>query len=480
MAKRLCLCYIAAFFCVSVSLSWVGQTSGANTEDPFESPALEDEFATELPQGTAEEPWGEEEFGKPSPFQLHGRIWNKYGHDIEDDSGFEDDDYNHAELRLEAKYVPNQRIHAVLSVDADYYMYGNNDDWDYDDDVRIYNAYIALSGSKFNLKVGNQMVKWGKTDEVSPLDNINPEDFRDGFVRRREERKVPIPMVNLELYEGLYKLQTLFIPVFEESDLDIVGRDWALLDHFEQEIGTFRVKEEDYPKNFKNSDAGVRLSGTITNLDYAFSYLYARDHLPSLGSLIVPAGFPLPFTSATFKDLAEFARTTDQPIELSYDRRSITGLEFETTWGDFGLRGDIAYIHERTFMTDALQSIKKPVFQYVLGADYNGPNAFYCNLQFSQAIVYDYDDSILLSEEITNTLYGEITKGILDDNVKLGLRYYYGITGKDYYYRPSILLKYWQNLKLEFGAEILGGPDDTILGVFQDNDQVYGILKIDF
>ncbi|MCK4485554.1 MAG: hypothetical protein KAU38_02195, partial [Desulfobacterales bacterium] len=393
---------------------------------------------------------------------------------------FEDDACNHIEVQLEAKYVPNERVHAVLSVDADYYAYENNGDWDYDDDISIYNAYINLSGSSFNLKVGNQMVKWGKTDEISPLDNINPEDFRDGFVRSREERKMPIPMVNVELYKGLYKLQGLFIPFFEKSELDIHGRDWAFFDHFEQEIGTFEVKEEDYPNTFSNSEAGARFSGTIANLDYAFSYFYTRDDLPSIDSLTVPSGFPLSFTSATLKDLAEFARTTNQPIVLKHERQSITGFEFETTWGDFGLRGDLAYIYQGTFMTNELQSIRKPVFEYVLGADYNGPGSFYFNLQFSQAIVLNYDDRILFSDEITNTVYGEITKGILDDNLELGFRYYYSITGEDYYYSPNILLKYWENVTFELGAEIVGGPDDTILGLFQENDQVYGILEVHF
>jgi hypothetical protein len=428
---------------------------------------------------TAEYAWVGLVLEKYPSWELHGKLWNKFSHDTEEENEFEDDQSNHAEVILELNYVFNRCFRGVLSAKADWFAYGNNGNWDYDDDIRLYDAYVALSGSHYNLKVGNQIVKWGKTDEVSPLDNINPQDFRDGFVRRREERKIPIPIVNIELYRGLYGLQGLFIPFYEKSEIDILGRDWAFFDHFEQEIGNFEVKEDDYSNTFRNSEAGVRLSGTTENLDYAFSYFYTRDDLPSLGSMIVPPGFPVPLTSATPKNLAEFARTTNQTVVLTYERQSVTGVELETTWGDFGLRADAAYIYRKSFFTNELQSIRKPVFEYALGADYS-PNSFYFNLQFGQTIVLDYDNRILWSDEVTNTLYGEITKGILDDNVELGFRAYYSITGKDYYYSPNVLLKYWDNVNLELGAEIVDGPDDTTLGLFEDNDQVYGTLEVHF
>lgn len=452
----------------------------AEDEESSELAVRAEEVSTEPPGETAEYAWVGLVLEKYPSWELHGKLWNKFSHDTEEENEFEDDQSNHAEVILGLNYVFNRCFRAVLSAKADWFAYGNNGNWDYDDDIRLHEAYVALSGSHYNLKVGNQIVKWGKTDEVSPLDNINPQDFRDGFVRPREDRKVPIPMVNVELYKGLYGLQGIFIPFFEKSDIDILGRDWAFFDHFEQEIGNFEVKEKDYSNTLSNSEAGVRLSGTIVKLDYAFSYFDTRDDLPSIGSMFVPSGFPVSLNSATPKNLAEFARTTNQAVVLTHDRQGITGIEFETSWGDFGLRGDAAYIYQRSFITNELQSIRKPVFEYALGVDRNGTNSFYFNLQFGQAIVQDYDDRILFSDEITNTLYGEITKGILDDNVELGFRAYYSITGKDYYYSPNVLFKYWDNVNLELGAEIVDGPDDTTLGLFQDNDQIYSTLEVHF
>jgi hypothetical protein len=284
-------------------------------------------------------------------------------------------------------------------------------------------------------------------------------------------------MVNLELYKGIYKLQGLFIPFFYKSNLDFIGRNWALFDHYEEEVGPFQIEDEDYPNNLENSGAGVRFSGTYSNLDYDFTYLHNRDSLPSFGSLTVPAGFPLPVTSDSIKDLARFANFTGEPIQVIYDQRNIFGFDFETTLRDFGIRGEIAYVSRRGFLTNELKGINKPVVEYVLGADYNGPRSFYANLQFSQAIILDYEDKILFFDEITNAINGKITKGILEENVELSFRYLYGFTKGDYYYNPAAILKYWQNVTLEVGAEFVGGSQDTLLGVFQNNDEVYAIVQ---
>ena len=237
---------------------------------------------------------------------------------------------------------------------------------------------------------------------MSPLDIINPEDLRDGFVRDRQERKLPIPMLDLKLYKDVYKLEALFIPFFEKSELDLLGRDWAYFDHYVEEIGDFSVIEEEPSNTFRNSEAGLRFSGTVRNLDYAFSYFYTRDDLPSVDSLVLPPGVSIDPDAATLKGLAEFSFLTRQPIQLRYIRQNVSGLELETTWRDFGIRGEAAYINKKPFMTDQLESIKRAVFHYVLGVDYSGLGGFYCNLQFSQEIIRDYEEGILFLDEVTN------------------------------------------------------------------------------
>jgi hypothetical protein len=424
----------------------------------------------------------EEEFGERavSAFSLHGQVWNRFAQDTKENNRFEDDRYDHLEVQVEGKYVLSQTLQFVLALKANYFAYNNASDWHHDGEVSLYNAYVNLALSHVNVRVGNQIVIWGKADEVSPLDNVNPEDFRDGFVRRRVERKIPIPMMNVEWSQDVYKLQGLFIPFFRRAKLDLRGTNWALFDHSDQAIGPFAVEEEKPPKTLDNSEVGVRFAGKVRALDYAVSYLRTRADLPAVGSLSAPPGFQLPTLHPTLLDLARFAQATGQPIRLTHDHQHVFGLEFETVVGSIGLRGDIAYVADRSFLTRALRAMHRPVFQYIVGADYNGPSNLYVNFQFSQSVIQDYDKTILSFTKLTNEFNGTISKELFANNLKAALRYFYNITRASYYYNPYIVVQYWPNINIELGVDLIGGPRDTPVGFFRDNDQVYINLKVFF
>ena len=390
------------------------------------------------------------------------------------------DRYEHLEVQLEGKYVLNQTLQFVLAITANYFAYNNNSDWHHDGEVSLYNAYVNLALSNINVKVGNQIVIWGKADEISPLDNLNPEDMRDGFVRRRVERKLPIPMVNVEWSQDIYKLQGVFIPFFKRAKLDLCGTDWAFFDHIRDEIGAFAVVEEKPPKTLGNSEVGVRFAGKVRALDYAVSYLHTRADLPAVDSLTTPPGFQFTIPHPTVRDLALFAQATGQTIRLTHNHQDVFGVEFETVLGSIGVRGDMAYIADKSFLTRALRAINRPVFQYVVGADYNGLGNLYVNFQFSQSVIQDYEKTILSFTKLTNEFYSTISKELFANNLKVALRVFYNITRASYYYNPYVVVQYWPNVNMEFGGDFLGGPRDTVPGFFRDNDQVYATLKVFF
>jgi len=424
------------------------------------APAPKDIEQERLTDTDFEKPFGEEE---KSPFSYSGKIWNKLAHDLRKDNSFEDQYYNHLEVQFGTKYALSQTIQFVLALRANYFAFGNGEDLHHDGDVRLYNAYVNLAFSDINLRVGNQIVTWGKADEVSPLDNINPEDLRDGFTRRRGERKLPIPMVNLELSRDVYKLQALYIPFFECSKIDISGSDWALFDHIDQLVGRFDVTEDKPAKRLKNGEVGLRFAGKVRALDYAFSYLYTWQDLPSPAAITFQS--TLPFTAQA---------------RLAHPRQHIFGGELETVVESFGLRGDVAYVDKRGFLAKNLQTVTKPVFEYVVGIDYNGPNNFYTNFQFSQSLIQDYDKSILFFDELTTGINGQVSKEFFNNNLKLVLRYFYIINNNSFYLNPYIVWQYWQNVYIELGVDYIDGPRDTTLGFFRDNTQGYAIVRLSF
>ncbi|WP_372683906.1 SPOR domain-containing protein [Desulfosarcina sp.] len=453
---------------------------GDVAEDPFKAGAPTDDQGSD-PWDTAAPdaaPWDEGPGQKR--FTTGGRVWNKFSVDTENDDEFEDLYQNHVQGQVDLTYAPTSSLFFKVGVGGDYYTYGRDRDRNDDANFRLFDAYLNMSGKYANLKVGNQIVRWGKADGFSPLDILNPEDFRDGIGGRREDRKLQIPMVNLELFAGIFTLQGIYIPVFIQSEYDIRETDWALLNHYEEQVGPVSVVEDNPANTLENGEGGARLSSTIGRFDYALSYFYGYEDVGTLDSLTVPPGFDPTFSSRVIKDLVGYAHATNQPIRLRHDRQQTAGFEFETTVAAFGLRGDLAYTDRVSLVTDQLQRIRKPVFQYVVGADYHGPGAFYLNIQFGQNFISDFDDSIILARELTSNINGTISKKFFDDDLKLEFRWYYDFHGDGTLYNPKLIIDYWQNVTLELGVEIFDGTDYTPLGFYRDNSQYYGLIELSF
>ncbi len=449
----------------------------AGAKDPFGDDA-KDPFAETDPQKDASSPAPWEEAPARKQFEFDGQLKNKFAFDIHKDNPFEDLYLNHLQVQLGGTYRPSSAVETKIAVGADLFHYTDDtSDWENDSDLRVFDAWINLAGSGFNLKLGNQIVRWGKTDGYSPLDNVNPEDLRAGIGGRREDRKIHIPMANLEIFTGPVTLQALYIPFFVKSKYDRKDTDWALFDHYDEQVGGFGTRQEDVANTFENGEAGLRLSGIIGKVDYALSYLTAHEDVGSLESLAVPPGFAPTFSSRVIRDLTGYASLTDQDIYLRYDRQHIYGLEMETTLAVFGIRGDFVYTDSVSFVTEQLQRTTKPVAQYVLGADYNGPSAFYINVQFGQVFIQDFDDDILLADELSSNISGTISKEFLNGDLKFEFRCFYDLDGDGTLYNPKAIIKPWQNVKVELGVELFDGTDEHPLGFYRDNDQAYVLLQ---
>ena len=308
---------------------------------------------------------------------------------------------------------------------------------------------------------------------------MNPEDYRDGIAGRREDRKLPIPMVNLQAYRGAFTVQGIFIPGFWKSELDIDGTDWALFGRAEERIGPYSYDDpDDLSVSMEDAQGGVRLGITAYGADFAISYLSKINDLPAIGTLAAPPGFS--FDDNSIRELPAFAQATGQTIELRYDRTSIWGLEVETTIGPIGVRGDLAYDTNVNFLTDGLEKIEKPVVEYIAGIDYNSASNLYINVQFSQTIILDYEDRIALSDEVTSAVTGTISKELFNGNFKPEFRVYYDLNGNASIYNPKLLINYWPNVTIDIGAELYDGEDWTLIGTFKNNDNVYVSIELKF
>ncbi|MCG2831636.1 MAG: DUF1302 family protein [Desulfobacteraceae bacterium] len=426
---------------------------------------------------------------------IRGFIQAKGATDAHNNSGNEHEHTFYNDARLEGKWTFEASKNFIFaSIDSEYLWFGPyNDQDDYDFD--LFEGYIFWATKHVDLTVGKQIIRWGKTDQISPVDNINSQDLREFTVPDYEDRKIPNWLARLRLFYRKYTIEGVYIPFFEPSRIDYFGTDWAVYQHLKEDVqgsdllttafkeyvkGRY-VKENTPANTFENGDWGIRLLRTISNWDLGLSYLYSWEDLPYYKSFPIK-NLTLDGSTSSGSLVSALAGTTNanEEIEVEYRRQHIAGFEFETTVKDFGFRGEAAYFDRQPFLTNNLTSTRKIVYHYVLGVDYSGKNDWYINIQFSHQIIKNYDSTILYFNRNNPSLCGEISKEFWEGYFEAELKYNFALNENSFYLSPSIICSYIPNLDITLGLNIFEGDSDTMMGLYDANDQVYIDFKYHF
>lgn len=443
--------------------------------------------------------------GLPENLSVKGFVMLKGASDIENDAPSEQDKTFRNRVRLEGKWEPGKKTSApsdtsgfnyyiLASIESDYLWFGPDNVWD-DYSLDLYEGYFFGLKDRFEFTIGKQIVRWGKTDQISPVDNLNPQDLRQFIVPEYEDRKIPNWMVRPRFFLKPYTMEGVYIPFFEPADFTYFGTDWSIFDHLKENvknaplspdvkqfIENLRVDQEEPTDTFENGQWGVRVSRNVSGWDMGLSYLYAWETLPFYESFPIKNISVQGSTSLEnlIKVLPGAVFEDDPVIRTTFKRSNIIGFEFETTVRDFGIRGEAAYYDNQSFLTNTITSTRKPVFHYVVGADYFWHGDWYINLQFSHQIIFDYDPEIFFFNRDNTALVGEISKEFWDGYFKALLRYDIGLSEQSYYVSPELMCKYIPNLDISLGFNFFEGDSDTLIGFYGANDQVFLKLKYYF
>ena len=419
----------------------------------------------------------------PDKTQL--RIWLKGAADINKDDEIESQYLFRNRTYMEFKWSDLFGLNALASGRVDYLRFTNGHGFD-ETDIEPMELYLEYAGKSFDFRVGNLILRWGKTDEISPVDNVNPQDMRELFALNLEDRKLPLPMARARWHFSGYTLEGIFIPHFEPNRFNYFDTDWAYFRHLKGSIMSMDIPPQlkDYVKNLsvkedkpnvslKNSEVGIRFLGTVRNFDFGLSAFYTRNRNPSIKSFPVKNLRLTSFEEDEFIDQLSKLTLTNEDIIAEFKRQTIFGLEFETTVNSFGLRGEMAYFTDQSLITNALTSVEKPVLHWVLGMDKSFNHGFYVNLQVSQRIIRDYDSSILFFKRVDTAGFLRLSKDFFRGKLKGRLDTYHSFSDDSTYFTPEIEYAVNSNLSFILGLNLIDGRPDTFLGQYDDNDQVY-------
>ncbi len=413
-----------------------------------------------------------------SNFAISGFLQIRAGSQIKDDAAVENNTSFRNRMLLKTKY----KNMLTLSVLSDYLYFGSEDQTDMYN-LNLHEARFRYFNSHCDLSLGKQIIRWGKTDQISPVDTLNPQDLREFIIPEYEERKIPVWMADLKLFSHAFTLEGVFIPFFTPSKINYFKTDWSIFGHVKKEINQSYFYNIKVHKKYPDDEMGfgVRLTKTIKNIDMGISFHHTTEDMPFIESFPVKnINVNGTFSSDNLNSALATAIFTNENIEVEFKKTNIAGFAFETTVSDFGIRGEAAWQENQSFLTSSLTSVRKPTFIYIVGADYTTSGDTYLNLQFLHRHISDYNPEILYFDKNTYTLLGTVSRDVLSDYLKASLKYSTNLNNYSCYFSPQLKYTYFTNLECVIGVAAFFGDDDTWMGRFKDSDIFFLNLSYQF
>jgi len=379
------------------------------------------------------------------------------------------------DMRLAVSQNIGDQLDYLVSVDGKYHIlhldYGKFVNTE--ERFRLWECYATYSSGDFNLRVGRQVIRWGKGDEINPTDGFTPEDLTENLnFFSRAERKMPALMAKVDYAFEPYRLEAIWLPFFEPSRLPEANSEWEPYLYRYYRSLNIPINDSGMPNYKLESGVGaIKITRSTESYDVSASYAYHYDELPA-PYLIALGTLPPPFSTTLYK------------VEQKYYREHTIGSDFEAVVDKFTFRGEFAYTLGKRFLSYSTlhpdTMVKKDQFFGIIGGDYTFPTGnVYLNIQYFTKFIPDHE------EDMTNQSYEDgflvrISKKFLNDTLLIeadGLIYVYDV---DYYYQLKCDYDINDFLKLMLGYEVYAGELDKTFGQYKKNDHFFAKLKYSF
>jgi hypothetical protein len=329
--------------------------------------------------------------------------------------------------------------------------------------ARLREAYAGLGLGPLDVRLGKQIIVWGRADRVNPTDNISPRDFTL-LVTDDDDQRFGVPAVTATYYAGSFSVTGVWLGGFEPHVTPLRRLD-----------PPFTIRER-VPAD-PVSQWAVKLDHTGGGFDWSVSYVDGFDPFPDLG----------------------IDRVTSAGVELlhRHHRIRVVGADAATTVGRYGLRGEAAYTFTEDPAGDNPQ-VKNPFFLMVVGGDRTWAGHFNINLQYIFRFVVHHQSpgdladplvrgvatqQAISSNQLDRIQHGasvRISQKWLNDTLEAEVASILSLTRLDYAVRPKVTYAFTDRWKGIVGADVFRGEPRSFFGNLRDNTAVYAEIRWSF
>jgi hypothetical protein len=277
------------------------------------------------------------------------------------------------------------RIGGTAFYDAAYHLNGQRDLYsdeyldEYEREIELGEAYLQGSlADDLDIKIGRQIVVWGKSDNLRVNDVLNPLDLRWPGMTDIRYLRLPVTMTKLDYYVGDWN--SSFIVVNEPR----FAKTPVYNGEFYQ--GNQPAPELKTPGwSLENQQPALSVNGIFSGWDLSF---YGAWVYPEKGSVE--------------RDLSGIPYRT-------YDKALLAGTAVNVALGNWLMKAEAAYWDDLTYTNI---EDKKPRLDILAGIEYSGFTETAITLEIVNRHIFDYDK-----------LLAEPPDAVQEDTMQYALRF---------------------------------------------------------
>jgi hypothetical protein len=345
--------------------------------------------------------------------------------------------------------------------------------------VDVREAYVNTYLGPLDLRLGKQIIVWGRADALNPTNNITPSDFR---IRSPLEDDIRLGNVGARgsLRLAPLRLEGVWMPVYLPTELPTVGLPDVV------SFGTPRFPST----RLGNALAAGRLHLELPAVEMSVSYLRGYAPLPGLA-----------LTNLVFDPV-----NPSVSVSRTAYQHQVIGFDFSTAIGSLlTLRGEAAY--RRPYDYQNRPYAARPDLQYALGADHNFGSVTVI-AQYLGRYVFDWQketgtsmdpnnlravlmgDPADLRDVVTEAVNAELRQTsqilfsqtarvqhlgtmrvdwqLLHETLTISTLALFNFTTREWLLSPRIGYRLSDAITTYVGAQIFRGPTDTLFGLIED------------
>ena len=326
---------------------------------------------------------------------------------------------------------------------------------------KLREAYLDLRAGALDVRLGRQIIAWGRADQINPTDTLTPRDFTL-LVPEDSDQRSGATGVRVTYRFGDVAVTGVLLPTFEPHTIRLERPPQG---------STLRERLPGDPV----LQGAVKLEQTGRGVDYSLSYFDGYDLFPDLG--------------------IDTARPDGLDLLLRHHRIRVVGADAAAALGPYTVRGEAAYAF--TEHSRRGDQIKSPFLFLVLGADRTLPRGWYVNLQYVLRVVSQFQDpeavtgpagAVALEQALINDQLDEVKHAValrigtswLGETLRAEVSAIVAPARHEFVVRPKASYAVTDRLKVTAGADIFRGDTPSFFGRLRETSTAYVEVRWDF